>query len=301
MRAAIVRETGGPEVLRVEEAEDPTAGDGEVLVRVAAAAVNPIDWKFRSGRVPKDLPAVLGSDIAGTIESSRAEGFAVGDPVFGFARTGAYAELAATPATLLAGRPPELDAVHAAALPVAGLTAWQALFDHGELQSGQTVLVTGAAGGVGHLAVQFAKRAGARVIGTGSARNREHVLGLGADEFVDYGSQDVATAVSGVDLAFDTVGGDTTEAALATVRDGGKLVRIVRGGLDEAAGEARGVRSVLFTMQPDSGQLKEIGLLVAGGEVTVEIAKVLALAEIARAHELSESGHARGKIILSIP
>src|SRR6478609_320702 len=175
-----------------------------------AAGVNPIEYKQRRGIVPKDLPAILGSDIAGTVEDSRAEGFAAGDPVFGFARTGAYAELAATPAALLAGRPNGLDDVHAAALPVAGLTAWQGLFDHGGLQRGQTALIAGAAGGVGHLAVQFAKRAGARVIGTGSARNRDHVLGLGADEFVDYGAQDVATAVQGVDLAFDTVGGDTT-------------------------------------------------------------------------------------------
>src|SRR6478672_9665565 len=157
MRAAIVSETGGPEVLRLEETDPPAVQDGEVLLRISAAAVNPIDWKFRSGRVPKELPAILGSDVAGVVESSRAEGFAAGDPVFGFARTGAYAELAATPATVIASRPPGLDPVHAAALPVAGLTAWQALFDHGGLQSGQTVLIAGAAGGVGHLAVQLAK------------------------------------------------------------------------------------------------------------------------------------------------
>jgi NADPH:quinone reductase-like Zn-dependent oxidoreductase len=268
-------------------------------MRIGAAAINPIDWKFRSGRVPKELPAILGSDVAGTVEESRAEGFAAGDPVYGFARTGAYAELAATPATVIASRPPGLDAVHAAALPVAGLTAWQALFDHGGLQSGQTVLVAGAAGGVGHLAVQFAKRAGARVIGTASARNREHVLGLGADEFVDYGSQDVGSVVAGVDLAFDTVGGDSAEASLRTVREGGVLVAIAGGG-DEDAARERGVRIERFSARPDAGQLKEIGLLAAGGDVTVEIAEVLPLDEIARAHELSEGGHTRGKIIVTM-
>jgi len=300
MRAAIVRETGGPEVLKIEEVDDPSPGDGEVQIRISAAAVNPIDWKFRRGLVPKDLPAILGSDIAGRVETSRAEGFATGDPVFGFARSGAYAELAATPATVIASRPSELDPVHAAALPVAGLTAWQALFDHGGLQSGQTVLIAGAAGGVGHLAVQLAKRAGARVIGTASARNRDHVLALGADEFVDYGTQDVATAVSGVDLAFDAVGADSAAASLATVREGGVLVTIAGGPPEEAARE-RGVRAVQFFTQPDAGQLKELGLLAAAGDLNVEIAEVLPFDQVARAHELSESGHARGKIILSIP
>ena len=300
MLAAIVRETGGPEVLHLEQTEAPEPGDGEVLVRISAAAVNPIDWKFRSGAAPKDLPAILGSDIAGTVETSRAEGFAVGDPVFGFARTGAYAEFAATPATVIAARPPELDPVHAAALPVAALTAWQALFDHGGLERAQTVLIAGAAGGVGHLAVQFAKRAGARVIGTASARNRDHVLGLGADQFIDYTSEDVAAAATGVDVAFDTVGGDAGSALLATVRDGGVFVSIVGAGSDEEAA-ARGVRLERFSAKPDAAQLKEIGLLVAGGDVSVEIAEVLPFSQIARAHELSEGGHTRGKIIVSIP
>jgi NADPH:quinone reductase-like Zn-dependent oxidoreductase len=299
MRAAIVRETGDASVMRIEEVDPPAVGDGDVLVRVSAAAINPIDWKFRSGRVPKELPAILGSDIAGTVETSNAEGFAPGDPVFGFARSGAYAELAATPATRVASRPPELDPVDAAALPVAGLTAWQALFDSGGLQGGQTVLVAGAAGGVGHMAVQFAKRAGARVIGTGSAHSREYVLGLGADGFVDYGSEDMASVAAGVDVAFDTVGGDTTAALLGTVRDGGVLVSIAGAPSDEDAAE-RGVRAERMVMKADAGELKEIGLLVAAGEARVEIAEVLPLAQVARAHELSEAGHTRGKIVLSL-
>ena len=182
---------------------------------------------------------------------------------------------------------------------MAGLTAWQALFDRGGLQDGQTALIAGAAGGVGHFAVQFAKLAGARVIGTGSSRNRDFVLGLGADEYVDYTQQDVAEAVSGVDVAFDTVGGETTESLLPAVREGGILVTIA-GAPPEQAARERGVRAELLVMSPNSEQLRRIAELVAAGEVNVEIAEALPLADVSRAHELSESGHTRGKIILTV-
>ena len=187
----------------------------------------------------------------------------------------------------------------AAALPVAGMTAWQALFDRGALERGQTGLIAGAAGGVGHLGVQFAKHAGARVIGTGSSRNRDFVLGLGADEYVDYTEQDVGEAVSAIDVAFDTVGGDTTQALVPTLRDGGILVTIANAAPEEAA-RARGVRAELLVMSPSSEQLARIAELVASGEVRVEISEVLPLTEVQRAHELSESGHTRGKIVLTV-
>jgi len=179
------------------------------------------------------------------------------------------------------------------------LNPWQALFDRGGLQRGQTALVAGAAGGVGHLAVQFAKRAGARVIGTGSARNREFVLGLGADEYVDYTARDVAEAVSGVDVAFDTVGGEITQTLLPTVREGGALILIAAAPPEQAAAE-RHVRAEVFSMSPSPEQLAEIGALVAGGDVHVEIAETVPLQEAPRAHVLSESGHTRGKIILTV-
>src|SRR6266516_5660223 len=164
MRAVVVSETGGPGVLRLEQAERPEPGDGEVLIEVHAASVNPIDWKYRRGLAPKQLPAVLGSDVSGTVARSRAQGLAEGDDVFGLAASGAYAELARARAGMIAPKPAGLSHEQAAALPVAGLTAWQALFDRGGLQRGQTALVAGAAGGVGHFAVQFAKVAGARAI-----------------------------------------------------------------------------------------------------------------------------------------
>lgn len=299
MQAVLIHETGGPDVLHYEEADRPEPGDGEVLIRVHAASVNPTDWKARRGLSETRLPAVLGRDVSGAVEVSRADGFAEGDDVFGYVAGGGYAEFAIASASTLAKKPAGLSHEQAAAIPVAGMTAWQALFDRGGLERGQTALIAGAAGGVGHLAVQFAKLAGARVIGTGSSRNRDFVLGLGADEYVDYTEQDVGQAVSGVDVAFDTVGGDTTQSLVPTVRGGGILVTIANAPPEEAA-RARGVRAELLVMSPSSEQLARIAELVAAGEVRVEISEVLPLTEVQQAHELSESGHARGKIVLTV-
>ena len=297
MRAVLLSETGRPEVLRIEDLPTPQPSEGQALIRVRAASVNPIDWKYRSGRAPKQLPAVLGNDISGTVERSLADGLAEGDDVFGFAASGGYAEYAVSPAQVLTRKPADVIHVHAAALPVAGLTAWQALFDHGGLQRGQTLLVAGAAGGVGHLAVQLGKHAGARVIATGSARNREFVLGLGADEYVDYTSQDVAEVARDVDVAFDTVGGETTKTLVPTVREGGVIV-VIAGAPPEAEAAERGARAVVFSARPNPAQLSELGALVAAGTLHVEIAATFPLADVAQAHELSEGGHVRGKLIL---
>ncbi|HWG09196.1 MAG TPA: NADP-dependent oxidoreductase [Solirubrobacteraceae bacterium] len=297
MRAVLLNETGGPEVLRIEDVPRPEPGEGEVLIRVRAASINPIDWKFRRGLVPKQLPAVLGNDISGTVEQTRVEGVAEGEDVFGFAPNGAYAEFVVAPPPAITKKPPGLSHEQAAALPVAALTAWQALFDRGGLTPGQTLLVAGAAGGVGHLAVGLGKHAGARVIGTGSRRNRDFVLGLGADEYVDYTSQDVAEAVSGVDVAFDTVGGETTKTLLPTVREGGTLV-LIAGAPPEVEAAERGVRAELMKMSPSRDQLARIAELIADGELHVEIAGTFSLSEVDKAHELSEAGHTRGKLIL---
>jgi NADPH:quinone reductase-like Zn-dependent oxidoreductase len=299
MQAVLIRETGSPDVLHYEEADRPEPDDGEVLIRVSAVSVNPVDWKQRRGLAQTEVPAVLGRDVSGTVERSRADGFTEGDDVFGMAASGGYAEYTTASAAAIAKKPDGLSHEQAAALPVAGMTAWQAVFDRGGLEHGQTALIAGAAGGVGHLAVQFAKHAGARVIGTGSSRNRDFVLGLGADDYVDYTEQDVGQAVSGVDMAFDTVGGDTTQALVPTVREGGVLVTIASAPPEEAA-RARGARAELLVMTPSSEQLARIAELVAGGEVRVEISQVLPLTEVRRAHELSESGHTRGKIVLTV-
>ena len=299
MRAIVVRETGEPDVLQLEETDAPEPSDGEVLIVVRAASVNPVDWKYRRGLAEKPLPTILGLDVSGTVESSRADGFAEGDDVFGWAASGGYAELATASASAIAKKPAAVSHEQAASIPVAGITAWQSLFDRGGLTEGQTAVIAGAAGGVGHFAVQLAKHAGARVIGTGSARNRDFVLGLGADEYVDYTEQDVGEVVSGVaDVAFDTVGGDTTETLLPTLREGGILVTIAAAPPEEAAAE-RGARAVLHVTSPSAEQLARVADLVASGDVRVEISEVLPLSEVKRAHELSESGHTRGKIVLT--
>jgi NADPH:quinone reductase-like Zn-dependent oxidoreductase len=299
MNAVVIHETGGPEVLRYEEIERPEPAAGEVLVRVAAASVNPIDWKIRQGgyQAPA-LPHILGRDMSGTVEVSNADDFAEGDDVFGWSKSGAYAEYSTAEPGGLAQKPDGLSHVQAAALPVTGVTAWQGLFDGAGLQEGQTALIIGGAGGVGHLAVQFAKRAGARVIATGSSRNRDFVLGLGADEYVDYTQQDVSETVSDVDVVFDSVGADTP-ALVATLREGGILVTIASAPPEDAARE-RGARAALHVTNQNPEQLSQIGELVASGEVKLELAEVLPLTEVRRAHELSESGHVRGKIVLTV-
>ncbi len=299
MRAVVMHETGKPDVLRYEEAEQPEPGQGEVLIRVRAASVNPVDWKYRRGFVDRPLPAILGRDVSGAVEVSRAEGFSEGDEVFGIAASGGYAELATAPAAEIAKKPSDVSHEQAAAIPVAGLTAWQVMLDAAEVAEGQTALIAGAAGGVGHFAVQFARLGGARVIGTGSTRNRDFVLSLGAEQYVDYTQQEVAEAVSDVDVAFDTVGGDTTQSLLPTVREGGILVTVAGPPPEEAARE-RGVRAELYVTSTNPQQLARIAELVASGEVHVEVTEVLPFTEVQRAHELSESGHTRGKIILTV-
>lgn len=299
MRAVVIHETGGPDVLRIEEVDRPDPGDGEILIRVHAASINPVDWKYRRGFAEKPLPAILGNDASGVVEVSNTEGFSQGDEVFGMVKSGADAEFAVAAAGAIAKKPAGLTHEQAAALPVAGLTAWQSLFDVAGLEQGQTALIAGAAGGVGHLGVQFAKHAGARVIGTGSARNRDFVLGLGADEYVDYTEQDVSATVDGVDVALDTVGGETTLTLVPTLREGGVLVTIAAAPPEEAARE-RGARAVLHVTKPNSDQLAQIAGLVASGDVRLELAEVIPLSDVQRAHELNEPGHTRGKIVLTV-
>jgi NADPH:quinone reductase-like Zn-dependent oxidoreductase len=299
LKAVVTRATGDADVLRIEEVERPEPGEGEVLIRVQAASINPVDWKYRRGLVERELPAVLGEDVSGTVDVSKARGFAPGDDVLGITTSGGYAEYATASATAIALiKPKGLSHGRAAALPVSGMTAWQALFDRGRLEPRQTVLIAGA-GGVGHLAVQFAKHAGAHVIGTGSSHNREFVLSLGADEFIDYTRGDVADAVSGVDLALDTVGGATTASLLPALREGGTLVTIAYPPEKPPQNCRCWVKPLI--MRPSPEQLARIANLVASGTVRVEIAEELELADVRRAHALSESGHARGKIVLTVP
>ncbi|MBI2298532.1 MAG: NADP-dependent oxidoreductase [Armatimonadetes bacterium] len=308
MRAVRIHEYGGPEVLRYEKVPRPRRNRGELLVRVRACGVNPVDWKVRAGMTRSwlalELPLTLGWDLAGTVEDvgCDANGFAEGDEVFaytGVRNPGVYSEYAALDADIAARKPTSLDHAHAAAVPLAGLTAWQALFDHAGLQEGQTVLIHAAAGGVGHFAVQLARWKGARVIGTGSAHNEGFVRAIGADQFVDYPNQRFEDVARDVDAVFDTVGGETRERSWGVLKRGGFLVSICGRPTDEEAA-AHGVRAKGFLVKPDARELYDLAALIDDGYVRVEVSSAYPLAEAGRAHAESETGHVRGKIALMV-
>jgi NADPH:quinone reductase-like Zn-dependent oxidoreductase len=308
MQAVRFHSYGSPEVLVLEEVSRPQAGPGEVLIRVRAAGVNPLDWKVRAGHVqewlPHRLPLIPGWDVCGVVEAVGPEVSAVkvGDEVIGmldFKRDGAYAEYVAAGTGNLALKPASLDHVQAGAVSLAALTAWQSLFDVAGLTSGQTVLIHAAAGGVGHFAVQFARWKGARVIGTASAKNAGFVQGLGAEAVIDYRSTRFEEEVGEVDVVFDLIGGDTQERSWQVLKKGGILVATLGISSPEAAA-ARGVQGEGILVHPDAAQLAQIAALIDAGEVKPAVTEVLPLAQAVRAHELSQAGHVRGKIVLQV-
>ncbi|HEY1954544.1 MAG TPA: NADP-dependent oxidoreductase [Polyangiaceae bacterium] len=314
MKAIRVQEYGGPEVLRFEDAPDPVPGDDDVLVRVRAAGVNPVDWKVREGRLKESvkykLPMIPGWDLSGVVVATgaKASRFLKGEEVFGrpdIARDGAYAELVTVREGTLARKPESIDHVTAAAVPLTALTAWQALFDAApgfqgaHLQPGQTVLVHAASGGVGTFAVQLAKNHGARVIGTCSTDNVAYVRSLGADEVVDYKKTRFEDVARDVDVVLDLVGGETQQRSWGVLKKGGILVSITSTpSADEA--KKRGVRAGYVFVQPSSDQLASIATMIDAGKLRVEVSKVLPLSAAREAHELSQAGHTRGKIVLRV-
>ena len=303
MKAAVIHQYGDNDVVRLADLPCPEPGAGEVLVRVHAAGVNPVDWKIRGGmgqRLGLSLPIVLGGEIAGTIERV-GEGvgdFRAGDAVYGIIKSGGFAEYAIARPGELAPKPAGLDFVHAAAVPLGALTAWQAMFDLAQLGRGQRILITGTSGGVGSLAVQLAKDRGAHVTGLASARNEAFVRGLGVDEFVDYQKQAFEEVVQDVDVVFDTVGADTFQRAFRSLKKGGFLVTAVAFPGDEARQHGVGVARV--QCKPDAPQLAAITALVDAGKLKAHVATVLPLAEVKQALALSAGGRTRGKIVLGI-
>lgn len=308
MKAVRVHEYGSPEVLRYEDAPRPAPGAGEVLVRVHAAAVNPVDWKIRAGHVKGwlqyTLPMIPGWDFSGVVESvgSDAGSWKPGDEVYGrpdMSRDGAYADYIAVRASEIAFKPKSIDHVHAAAIPLTALTAWQACFDTAKLSAGQRVLIHAAAGGVGNFAVQFAKWKGAWVAGTASGRNQEFLRELGVDQPVNYETTRFEEVVHDVDVVLDTMAGETRSRSWGTLKPGGFLVTLLgRGPLEEAA--AHGVRGVGVLVKPNPSQLTEIAELVDSGKLKTFVNAIFPLAEASKAHQLSETGHVRGKIVLKI-
>ncbi|MFB5268636.1 NADP-dependent oxidoreductase [Paenibacillus enshidis] len=330
MKAIRQHEFGGPEVLRYEEAPLPELKPGEVLVRVHAVGINPPDWYLRAGY--KDLPPewqpavsfpfILGSDVSGVVEAvaTDVQGFSIGDEVFGMVRfpsmgeSAAYAEYVAAPASDLALKPAGIDHVQAAGAPMAGLTGWQYLIELGHNEpnpfqpeshrpvplGGKTVLVNGAAGGVGHLAVQLAKWKGAHVIAVASGKHESFLRELGADEFIDYTKSSPEDVVHDVDLVLDTLGGPSTGRFLRTLKRGGALFPVFLGFSDAEEAAKLGVTVSLTQVRSNGLQLAEFGRLLDAGTVRVAIDSTFPLADARKAHERAAHGHIQGKIVLTV-
>ena len=307
MLAIHQRSLGGPDVLELVEVPRPDPAPTEVLVRVGAAGVNPVDWKVRArGGFLGEPPFTVGWDVAGVVEElgRGVTRFAPGDRVFGMPRfpreAAAYAEFVTAPSRQLARIPDGLGDVEAAALPLAGLTAWQALVETAGVGAESRVLVLAAAGGVGHLAVQIAKVQGAHVIGTARTEKHPFLASLGAGEAVDYTTGPLADRVDEIDVVLDLVGGETAADALSTLRDGGTFVTVT-GAADDLRGQASGrVRLAGILVEPDRLGMEALADLVAGGVLRPHVSATFPLADAARAHEAIESGRTVGKLVLTV-
>ena len=310
LQAQVIDSFGPPDKLHSSSLPMPEPGAGEVLISVRGAGVNPIDAKTRAGRgvpVPR-FPAVLGWDVSGEVAATGPSTRLLrkGDAVFGMLRfpeiASAYAEYVVGPEQHLAHKPEALDHRAAAAAPMVALTAWQALFEHARVEAGQRVLVHGASGGVGHIAVQLARWKGAHVIGTASARNHDFLRQIGAREVVDYSRQPLGSSAKDVDVVIDSRGGDDFLALLGVLRDGGTIVSLVGAHSDGSkAAAAKGVRTAFMVVRPDNSALAEVAALLAQRTIEIAIDRVFPLNDAPAAHTLIETGHVRGRVVLEIP
>ena len=307
MRAAIYDQYGGAEVLSVREAADPPVGPDTVLVRAKATSVNPVDWKIREGYLqgayPHHLPIIPGWDVAGVVEAvgpAVRTGVKVGDEVFGYVRRddvafGTTAELVPAPERTVAHKPAGLSFEEAAALPLAGMTAYQCLVEALDVQPGERVLIHAASGGVGHFAVQIAKALGAHVIGTAGPDNQDWVRELGADEVLDYTAGPISKQLDErVDAVVDLIGGDALEDAPEQVRDGSRVVSVI----DPDTVLGQGGHYVF--VRPSRENLQALTELVESGKLAVTVAETFDLDHTADAHRFSEGGHPRGKVVITI-
>ena len=299
---------GGPEVLLYEEVPRPQVREGEVLIRVHASGVNPLDCKVRTGELKQviqhKLPLIPGWDVSGVVEEvgQGISQFKRGDEVFAMAdptRNGGYADYIAVREATVVIKPKSLHHVRAAATPVSALTAWRSLFDLGHLQSGQRILIHGGSGGVAHFAVQLAKWKGAYVIATASTKNHELLRKLRADETIDYTTHKFEEVAEKVDLVLDTIGGETQERSWRVLKKGGALISLVQPPSEQKA-RRFGVRGIMCSVQPDGAQLSKIAKLIDSAKLKPIIDRILPLSEARRAHELSQNGHIRGKIVLRV-
>jgi NADPH:quinone reductase-like Zn-dependent oxidoreductase len=304
MKAVRIHDFGGTEMLREDSVPVPAPGNDELLVKIHAASINPVDYKIRKGGYakPEQLPIAMGRDISGIVVSRGAavRDFEKGDAVFAMLGRdrGGYAEYVVVKPGEFTGKPARLDHVRAAAVPLAALTAWQGIFDHGGLTAGQRVLIHGGAGGVGHMAVQLAKAKGAWVATTASKSDLDFARDLGADKVIDHRNEDFSEELRGLDLVYDLVGGETQQKSGKVLKDGGTLVTTV--GLAEGLGEDRHIRAAHYMAEPNSTQLAEIAKLIDEGKVRVVVDAVFLLADAARAQEMLEKEHIRGKVVLEV-
>ncbi len=307
MKAIRIHAYGGAENLKYDEVPRPEPQAGQVLIQVYAAGVNPIDWKIREGFFQQisdySLPVIAGADVAGVV-ASVGDGVTTlqpGQAVYGtadMALSGAYAEYAVGYADAIAQKPKTLDYIHAASVPIVAITAWQALFDGANLQPDQSVLIHGGAGGVGRYAIQLAKWKRARVIATASAANLDDLRNLGADQAIDYASQPFEQQVKDVDVVLDLVGGETQARSWQIIRPGGVLVSTL--GVPES-GIPQGIEAVpVFANLRANSQLQQIAQLIDDGQIKASIEQVFELAEAAKAQEVSQHGHPRGKLVLQV-
>ena len=305
MKAVCIDAFGGADVLSIHDVPTPVPEEGEFLIKVHAAGVNPEDCQKRTGQLARGeglFPLTLGRDVSGVVVSAGeyTTGFNPGDEVFALlgVHQGGYAEYAVADARELAPKPKTLDPYHAAAVPLAALTAWQGLFDHGKLKENGRVLIHGAAGGVGHFAVQFARRHGARVITTARREDFDLLRRLGADEVIDYKNDRFEEETGNIDVVLDLIGGETQQRSWVVLRDGGILVSVVaRPPKEEISRHARGKA---FDVKPNADQLRQISQMIDDSSVLVGVDTILPLDEARRAHEHLEQEHVHGKVVLAI-
>ena len=308
MKAMVIHQYGGPEVLKYEDVPRPVPKDDQLLVRVIAAGVNPVDGMIRSGMFAKGgsgvFPMILGGDIAGVVEKvgSKITNFKAGDPVFAYVsldNNGGYAQYALTRERETASKPKSLTYVEAAAVPIVGLTAWQALVDSAKLSAGQTVLIHGGSGGVGSFGIQIAKARGAKVIATASTANQDLLKELGADVAIDYTKQKFEDVAKDVDVVLDSVGKDTLARSYGVIKKGGFIVSIVAR-LDQTELGKHGIHGAALSVDPNSQELAEIGKLIDQGKIKVIVSQTFPLSEAKTAQEQVATGHTRGKIVLKV-
>jgi NADPH:quinone reductase-like Zn-dependent oxidoreductase len=306
MKAVVIHEYGGPEALKYEDIPRPEPKDDELLIRVIAAGVNPVDGMVRSGMFGgnREFPIILGGDVAGIVEKvgSKITKFKAGDPVFAYVslnNSGGYAQYALATERELAPKPKSLTYVEAAAVPIVAITAWQALVDKAKLSAGQIVLIHGGSGGVGSFAIQIAKARGAKVIATASTRNQDFLKELGADVAIDYTKQKFEDVSKDVDVVLDSIGGDTLDRSYGVVKKGGIIVSLVARP-KEAELEKHGIRGATLNAEPNSEELAEIGKLIDDKKVKVIVSQTFPLSEARKAQEQVATGHTRGKIVLKI-